>query len=274
MTKHPSTFELKCHFAQTKDNSHSAEIASHLRSCKSCQRVIAQFEAAQAELVARKPASLFLQQLETRALNEKRQTRSKRFSMVAAVATVGVLCIVLATIFRDAAMPNFQDSSSMPTATRNPLKSLRSSKQPASGLRWMGQKVTAKIHILRDGKTFISEGTRPRNGDQLRYEVVRQGTDKAYASVFAIQDGEVIALLPQSASQSPYEFTDHLVVPGSVVVEPGGEAVELLLFVQSTNYTIESVKDELIRRLSQNEDLSTMNGLVHRFNATPASEEE
>ena len=219
-----------------------------------------QLEQAQTALTERKPASLFMQTLQTCARNETRQTRKRRFAEVAAFATCGVACAVLAMVFTGT---RGQDSPSAPT----PLKPAMT--RPKAEMRWMGTGVTTRIHVRRNGDTFVSDGRRPQNGDQLRYEVNRRGGDKAYASVFAIQDGEVISLLPQSDTQPPYEFIDHLVIPGSVVIEPGGETVELLLFVQPVEYSLESLKKELVRRVRANEDLSMMDGLVHRLDATP-----
>ena len=263
MTKHPSMFELKCHFAGTPDSRQHEDIASHVQTCASCQTALSQLENAQATLTARKPATLFMQQLETRARNERRKTGKRRFAAVAAFAACGVVGAVLAIIFTGGTKSDAPNERLNQAAIQQP-----------SDMRWMGTGVTTKIHVRRNGETFVSNGRRPQNGDQLRYEVNRNGNDKAYASVLAIQDGEVIPLLPQSDAQSPYEFTEHLVIPGSVVIEPGGETVELLLFVQSTQYTVESVKKELVRRLSENEDLTKMDGLVHRLNATPAPGKE
>ena len=260
MTEHPTSFELKAHFAGTKDNIQFPEIDVHLQTCESCQQAVTQLSSAQAALDAKKPATLFLRQLENQMQNERHQPRRRLVIALGAVATACVLCGILA-IFAHHSAPSADVGKAPSPATSQPF--------PATGTRWMGQGVTTRIHILRNGETFVSDGSAPRNGDQLRYEVMRSGSGEAFASVFAVQDGEVIALLPKSNAQMPYAFTDHLVVPGSVVIEPGEEDVELLLFVQPTRYTIESMKQKLVRRLHDGEGLSGMTGLVHRMNVTP-----
>lgn len=238
---HPPPYDLERLSAGALGDDEASALAHHMARCPDCQNRLNRIEEEQRTLLARKSPELFaLQVAEGLARNKPARMGPPYWRWTlsgAAVAAAAVIIILL----------------------------LPPSPTPTGELRWMGKGVAVKLYLNRNGSNSIYNQQPLRGGDRLRYEVTLPTGKRAFAILIGEAGGKFFPLLPPRRKARAFKVSGALLLPGSVVIEPGGGPVHLWLIARSGVYSVASVLEEIDSLKKKNPGRITVPGRIHEL---------
>jgi hypothetical protein len=228
---HPPRFDLDRYFAGSMESSDADRIKSHLTECEMCRSYLDEVQSDHEALMQRKPSESFAGEIASGVSSARTRPRTRRL-FAWGFAAAGAACLAI-MIWWLASEPSEKSE------------------------RWMGQAPAVRLYLYRGGQSDLLGSRQPRAGDQLRYEISLPENQRGYAAVISVEGSQAVPILPGADQDSPIPVKGNTLLPGSVVLDPGGP-VRLLLVVRPESF-------ELVDLLAEVRDNPSVPGLVHEL---------
>jgi hypothetical protein len=225
------------------------EVLRHVQSCEVCSAYVAELQKTSDELMRRCPPELFVRRLiESTTAAPKHLSNQRRRLRYALVAGLTTACVLIFVLWRLASVPISSDHSSLPADQHDEL-------------RWMGPRFVVNTIIRRGGRIMHLSDPSLKPGDEARYEITPSPNSTGWGAVVAIEDGEIIPLLPTAGAA--YRIEEKTVLPGSVAIDKQGGDLEIVVFVRPDPFDVSTLVSEWRARTHES-GVSTMRGILVR----------
>ena len=220
---HPPTFDLDRLHAGELTGWQADEIRSHLEACSACCDCLSRLQAEQDRLLGRTSVEQFADGLLDHPSADAHPRPIMRWGLLASAAAVALVLLVVVVVL----------------VAEHPSRT--------DDLRWMGEEAAVEVFVNRAGRTapFADQVLQP--GDRLRFRLSLPDDREAFVVLVAVQQPRASVVLPAGDDQQAIAVRGETFIPGSVVIEPGDEPVDLVLVVRSRAFRPLDVTDEMSR---------------------------